>query len=610
VGVDAYHGYFAGLRNFDDTLILGRADYGWHQFQKIHVSAPLQTQKWYHLKFLVHGCWLAVSVRSELGEVASTAFQDTNCLGNGRFGLQSYAIAAAWRNVTVSPSTQADLDEMRRSSLNSSHGSNADAKSVANAWTDPRILDPMQREIRANKPTKETLPIAQLRLLGPEHTAPVTVRGVVTLVSPQLYIQDGSGGLIIDQSQVNKALQIGDTVDATGTAYVSGFSSALQRSTVRIVCSHTSVAPVSMTASRAAAGNFDGQFIEIEGWLTGHKYDEKKNLVLALEDGNQIFYAYIRSPEGDRFADIYKVGSRLRVRGICVTDRAYATNAAPFAMLLRSVKDAWTTVSPPWWNSVHIAELLGGIILLSILLQYYLAYVKRARLRAVIEERERLALEMHDTLAQSFAGIGLRLEALCSDIPPESEIHTELRTTVDLVRFGHREARRNIAALRPGNLEEYGLFKTLEMAVHNIIQNAPIQVAMTKRGEERKLPLRIADPLLRISQEAITNAVRHGSPKRIEIGVIYARRFVKLRIHDDGKGFSVSDPMLGFGIRGMSQRARGIDADFRITSSPGNGTTVSIRTNLSNRKFLSYWQLLAFRFRLRTWSHGRKQHDL
>ena len=175
-----------------------------------------------------------------------------------------------------------------------------------------------------------------------------------------------------------------------------------------------------------------------------------RSVILKLDEGSQSFEAIAENPSPAEMPQGFKVGSRLRLLGICVTDRAFAQNEMPFALLMRSVEDAQMIDPPPWWSTQHVVELVAGLLLVSLGLQLVYTSVKRSRLRAVIDERERLAMEMHDTLSQSFAGLGFQLEALCEEASPESPMRTQLESTVDLVRSGHMEARRNIAALRPG----------------------------------------------------------------------------------------------------------------------------------------------------------------
>ncbi|MGB7549573.1 MAG: histidine kinase [Terracidiphilus sp.] len=605
VGVDSYHGYFAGLRDLDDTLILGRADYGWHEYRAIPFHPGVFTGTWHHLKMIAYECTIAASATTENGHTTVASVHDPQCIQEGRFGLQSYSTGAVWRNVEVRPAAEKDL----RVLLGGQKPAPPDQPPVVPGITDitsyQRDSAPMQRELLGHQTDLHALPIANLRLLAPDHPSHVTVQGVVTLVSPTLFVQDSSGGIAIPQAHTIKPVQIGDAVEASGDAELHDFSSVLRDANVRLLWSHTPVPPVSVTASQAATGAFDAQFIETEGRLVSEQRSGDKSVVLKLEEGNQSFVATAENPSPAEEPHGFQTGSRLRLRGICVTGRAFTHDEIPFALLMRSMEDAEVVEPPPWWNVQHVIELILGILTLSVGLQLVYASFKRSRLRAVIEERERLAHEMHDTLAQSFAGLGFQLETLCEEAEPRSSMRTQLESTLDLVRFGHMEARRNIAALRPGNLEQMGLAKALEQAAHAIVQGGPIAIVVAVRGEPKQIPLRIGDTLFRIGQEAIANAVRHARPRTIQLRLVYGRRSLKLTVRDDGDGFSPQGEGAGFGIRGMKRRATGISANFRIRSSPGHGTSVAVRAMLPQTLLTSWWWQTVRKGKWRQRLHGK-----
>jgi signal transduction histidine kinase len=462
----------------------------------------------------------------------------------------------------------------------------------------------MRRELQDHKADLNALPIADLRLLPPNLPSQVTIHGVVTLVSPILFVQDSTGGISIHAARTSKPVQIGDAVEARGDAELHDFSSVLRNADVRLLWSHTPVPPVSVTASQAATGAFDAQFIETEGRLVSEQHVGGSSVELKLDEGSQSFVAIAEYPGLEESLNALEVGSRLRLRGICVTDRAYARDEMPFALLMRSVEDAQMIEPPPWWNTTHVIELILGLLTFSLGIQLTYTSVKRSRLRAVMEERERLALEMHDTLAQSFAGLGFQLEALSGEVEPGSQMRKQLESTVDLVRLGHMEARRNIAALRPGNLEQMGLAKALEQAAKAIIQDGPIAIHTSMRGEPKQIPLRIGDTLFRIGQEAIANAVSHARPRAIWLHMVYGRRSVKLTVRDDGEGFSPLGETAGFGIRGMKRRAGSINASLRIRTSPGHGTSVAVRAAIPQPLLSTWWWRTMRLGRWRRWLHG------
>ena len=212
------------------------------------------------------------------------------------------------------------------------------------------------------------------------------------------------------------------------------------------------------------------------------------------------------------------------------------------------------------------------------------ARIERWRLQAVLDERERLAMEMHDTLAQSFAGIGFQLQAIRDEAGDGEAIHQQLDTACDLVRTSREEARRSIAALRPELLESEGLLKALDQCARTMMDCGPIHTSTMSFGDVRSVPLRISDALFRIGREAITNAVRHGQPSEILISTFFETNALKLIVKDNGVGFPVGAQSFGFGIQGMGKRADAIAADLHISSAPEQGTTVEVVAPLPPRR--------------------------
>ena len=605
VGVDSYHGYFAGVRDLDDTLILGRADYGWHEFRAIPLHNGVMTGTWYHLRVIAYGCILAARATAPDGKMVVASVDDPQCIPQGRFGLQSYSTGAVWRNIRVRPASLADLTEM----IGTQHPSRPDeppqVPPLADLTAYQRDTAPMQRELSRHRTDLHAVPIASLRLLSPNAPSHVTLEGVVTLVSPVLYVQDASGGIAIPQAHLDEPIQIGDAVEVSGDAELHGFSSVLLNSSLKRLWSHAAVPPVAVSAAQAATGAFDAQFIETEGRLESEVQTDNRSVVLHLTSGSQSFLAIAENPSPAVTIPGIAPGSMIRLRGICVTDRRFTQDQIPFAMLLRSAEDVEVVEPPPWWNMQHIVESIAAVLALSFILQMAYISMKRARLRAVIEERERLAMDMHDTLSQSFAGLAFQIEGMCAEAKPGSALHEQLHSTLDMVRFLHTESRRDIAALRPFNLERLGLAKALEQAAQMMVQNGPIAVSISVRGEQRPIPLRISDALFRIGQEAIANAVRHGHPSHIQIQLTFGRPSLKLVVRDDGVGFDSGLESAGFGVRGMKQRADGIAASFRVRSSAENGTSITVRARLPRALFVTSWRQSLRKANWRRWLNGQ-----
>jgi signal transduction histidine kinase len=168
---------------------------------------------------------------------------------------------------------------------------------------------------------------------------------------------------------------------------------------------------------------------------------------------------------------------------------------------------------------------------------------EQAAQRAVIEERSRIAREIHDTLAQAFTGILLQLasaERLGSQDPARAQEH--LLTIRELAREGLAEARRSVQALRPQALETMDLAEALSRMVQRLAPDGMPRLEFRLRGAPRGVRPDVADHLLRIGQEALTNALRHAGANRIYVELTFSETEVKLCVQDNGRGFAVDCP--------------------------------------------------------------------
>jgi signal transduction histidine kinase len=599
-GVDAYDGYYAGLRDLDNTLILGRAGYGWIEYQARRVTPRVFAQQWYHLKLLAYGCNIVATATSASGQTTTDAIQEPNCIQSGRFGLKSFQTGGLWRNVQVRTANYQDLATMTggmRIPL-------ADPDPVVGPTGKPRTdsdplraasddqeqyLEPLYLDMREHHVDPDGQPIANLRALAPDKPAQVTIQGVVTLTFPTLFVEDSTGGVAIQNFHAKTPPQIGDQVEAKGNAELHDFSSVLKDAEVHILWSHAPIHSMGITASQAATGSFDAQYIEVEGHLEKKEEGPNHTMVLDLVEDSQSFRAIANGTSSAESFRRLKNKSRLRLRGICVVDSAYTKDLTPFAILLPSLNDVDVLQGPPWWSTGNIVAAIIVVLLLGLAGQALHNYIGRWRLIAVLDERQRLAHEMHDTLAQSFAGIGFQLQAIRDEIDDKSAIDRELDLASSLVRRSHEEAKRSIAALRPELLESVGLIRALEQSAKNMVAGGTIQVIALTSGEGHSIPVRISDTLFRIGQEALANAVRHANPNTLLISLTYSEATLQLLVEDDGKGFVVAADSAGFGIRGMRKRADTISAELQIRSAPGQGTAVQAIAPMPAKLMRTLW---------------------
>jgi signal transduction histidine kinase len=202
----------------------------------------------------------------------------------------------------------------------------------------------------------------------------------------------------------------------------------------------------------------------------------------------------------------------------------------------------------------------------------------------IAAERKRIARELHDIFSQSFTAILLQIEngkALLRS--EEKDALAALDQARDLARASLADIRRAIWAMRPRELDRSDLPVALEGLVRRMASASGIAAEFTFRGVMPPLTVEIETNLLRIIQEALTNALRHARPRRIHVHLALAGDFLKAWVEDDGCGFSLRDARSGggFGLISMRERAESLSGKLLISSHPSRGTRVLIRIPLS-----------------------------
>ena len=208
------------------------------------------------------------------------------------------------------------------------------------------------------------------------------------------------------------------------------------------------------------------------------------------------------------------------------------------------------------------------------------ATLAHARQSAVLAERNRLAGEIHDGLAQFFTGISMQLSAAREELSAkEGDPLCSIQRAIELANFGLAEARRCTANLRLGIVEESGLAVALRHLVER--SSVPGRLRCDLRSDnipEDSLPPKVQHALLRIAQEAIHNAMRHAKPTLIVVSLRWNRPNLVLQVSDNGSGISAArlEKNEGFGLGNMRARASEIDSRFEIRTAAGHGTTVIV----------------------------------
>ena len=582
-GVDAYNGYYVGLRSDDNSLIMGRAGFGWIEVQPVPSPGPVRPLSWYHFKVVAVGCRLAASATSlATGKTAYIAMEEPSCVRSGRIGLRSLATGGEWKNVSV---TVADTDDLAAIARHAPGFEPLTFPSEAafnrtHAFVTPFVhaahpgVSPMRSHV-------DVTPIGSLQSRMPPAPAEVTVRGVVTLLHPELYVQDASGGVAVSpRPSQQPSLSLGDEVQVQGQVRAAAYATSLSNASLRLLWDRTPASPMAVTAWQASSGNFAGVLVETQGEVVG-QHRSGNALALDLTSGDQSFRVLMDRPfNGSHTLPIAR-HSLIRVRGVCVLSSKYTQGLFPFVLLLRSTDDVRLIAGPPWWSGRNLAVGSAVMLLLLLLLQAYHGAMERRRQSAIGQERERLAHDLHDTLAQSFAGVAFQLHGIRNRLRLREHaqfetIEQQLEVAASFVRRTHQEASLSIAMLRSHTPEVSDLLKALQRSVDDLTAPGVAQVFVVGDSTGYEVPLRTTDAFFHIGREALVNAVRHAQAATIRITLTYDRACLSLEVQDDGVGFLRDPRCQRLGIVGMERRAASIHARLCIDTVPGEGTRVLV----------------------------------
>jgi len=196
---------------------------------------------------------------------------------------------------------------------------------------------------------------------------------------------------------------------------------------------------------------------------------------------------------------------------------------------------------------------------------------------AVSRERNRMARELHDTLAHTLSAGSVQLEALSVLLDSDLDAaRRQLQSTQAMMRSGLQEARRALRALRASPLDDLGLLLALRQLAESTAERAGLELALQFPEQIESLPPEIEQHVYRIAEEALTNVVRHSNARRLSVCLRPYDGRIKLTIHDDGIGFDPAQAKNGgqFGLMGMQERALLCGGILRVESQPQQGTTI------------------------------------
>lgn len=433
----------------------------------------------------------------------------------------------------------------------------------------------------------------------------VQVRGVLTYQHQGefLYIQDADRGLLVRTRQDTHAT-IGDELSVVGFPAQGDYSPMIEDAVFQII-SHGYKLPAPIPIQHPIqAFEHDGELVSGTAKMIGYLRKED-GWELSLQMDNSVFTALQLGPSESPAGPKFEVGSEIKFSGVCSVVMGSLVPRNPlqapqsFRVLLRSEQDLVLIKPPPWWTTqriliafaIVVSALAACIAVVILIAQTRFQRQKMERLQAeaefaaILKERNRLAREIHDTLAQDISGISAQLEVARRKLPTGSEAalaHLDLAHAT--ARNSLQEARRTIWNMRSQVLEGHDLSAALSELLDQEVRGAGIHAEAMTHGVVRRLPSAVENDLLRIGQEAIHNAIRHAQPSKITLEMTFTEKRVVLSVRDDGCGY---DPQkrngsetTHFGLKGIRERVAQNGGRLNIRSAPGQGTEVRIEMRL------------------------------
>lgn len=446
--------------------------------------------------------------------------------------------------------------------------------------------------------------LMQFHQLSSELGHRVNVRGVVLHHQPgtALWLRDRDSSLRIATTQP-EPLSPGDEVDVAGFPVHGEYSAVLEDAVFRKISTQEAPRPQSLSGLPDALQN-DADLVQLEARLQEVRRFAD-GVALSLDWRGTPVRAQLRLRDDAPVPDSWRAGSLVRVAGIC---RVTTDGDGPlgglweprsFQLLIRSAADLVVLQPPPWWTAERGVYVLSGFLALAVIAVAVVMTASRRRLRdqehrramaeteftAILSERNRVAREIHDTLSQSLGAISVQLELArtqAGELAGAAKNH--LATAHKLTRAALAEARESIWNMRSQVLEKCDLGEALEGILLQMTEGTGVISHIVVEGARRRLPPVVENNLLRIGQEALTNAAKHAQPRRIDVTLAFEGRTVRLEVADDGVGFVPgATPPAGrrsFGLVGMEERAELIGAAVRIASQPGQGTRVVVTVSV------------------------------
>ncbi len=440
-----------------------------------------------------------------------------------------------------------------------------------------------------------TLAVADLLRSDTTSASMVRVGGIVTYIAKNEICLRGEGGSLRVLLAGGPTNQLGDQVEVVGYATIAPFRPVVRAREIIRLRSSEPPKPVDMLAAMTNLPSLQAELVQVANAVYLGAQENPEGIVMHCQVQNHFFEAIL--PRPNSLPATLVPGCTINIVGNCELTTSHAlalpTSVDGFRLHLTNPGDLIIVRRPSWWTPQRSLAVLAAAASFGILAVGWIWILRRQVIaqtkiiggqiqrEATLQERQRIARELHDSIEQEMGGVAIQISNARRRLSQDpTQADSALTLAQEMIRHCREEARTSIRDLRSVALEQGGLPRAIQELLTPAATEAKIQLTFSEQGSVARLDARIESDLFRVAQEAVTNAIHHATPSKIEITVDYAPDFVTLTVQDDGCGFdAASAPPRGhFGLLGMQERANQQHARLIVESRPGAGTKVSLKT--------------------------------
>jgi signal transduction histidine kinase len=421
----------------------------------------------------------------------------------------------------------------------------------------------------------------------------VRLRGIVTQVRPGqgLILRDEGGSLFIETAQPMTDFQVGDRVQAFGYPSIQRFRPKLATSRVEHLGTGWAPEPLNLDPNSKRSSREQYELVKLRAQLADF-HTNATHTILTCTANKTRFEAWLKNP----LHQDLRPGAQLELQGICELSTTDAGDrlgtATSFLLRLRDETDLQVLALPSWWTAPRLIWLAASAATVASMLTLWAWMLKRkireqadiirlqTQQEATLEERHRIARELHDTLEQDLMGVNMLLDDTAEKLSSaDAHAARPLEMARLLLNRSREESRSTIRDLRSVALEQMGLSSALEQSLPALAVKAGVRVELSVPCPIQRLPISQETHLYRICHEAVGNALRHAKAKLVKVTLQSSAQQLSLEVSDDGCGFDPAENHTRtghFGLQGIRERVNQLGAKLDLQSSPQTGTSLRV----------------------------------